>query len=142
VQCLKLLVMVLEATGRRADAKVEAEKALERVRHRLELEPDLPFLLDARAQMLSTIGRHEEAMRFAEEALTRPNLPRAYRYNAACLFGKGGRPDRAKEILLDLLRTGFGDASFIRNDPDVAAVIDDPEVRALLDARDGKSGAR
>ena len=52
-------------------------------------------------------------------------------YNLACLFSRLGRLDDCRNVLRKAWDAGFHDASYARNDPDLAWLHSDPEFERL-----------
>ncbi len=56
-------------------------------------------------------------------------------YNAACVQCRLGALDRSAAYFIKAVKSGFGDISHARRDPDLRALRDHPVFRAIVDAR-------
>ncbi len=86
---------------------------------------DLLEAYRAAESVLLQRGQYADAARLGEEALRevpRPELA----YNAACAWARAGDPGSAQRLLERAAELGFRDASFARQDPDLAAVRQSP----------------
>jgi serine/threonine protein kinase/Flp pilus assembly protein TadD len=94
---------------------------------------------DARARTLlasafADVGRTEDAIREANLATAlRPNEASVL-YNLACVYCQLARPDDALTALRKAHNAGFREASWARNDPDLAPLHGDPEFEKLYPA--------
>lgn len=122
----------LEALGRKTEAATGYEHAHDVAARHMEFNPDDPRAATMRAVALCRIGRPEEGLRWAEQALAIDPEDAGVRYNVACLFALEGATDRAFECLEDAIRAGFGNRAWLENDPDIASLRDDPRFDALM----------
>ncbi len=121
-----------EALGREEEAARMYTRALAIVETHMELNPDDPRAANMRAVSLCRLGRKVEGLQWAERAIAIDPQDAGVRYNAACLFALAGEADRAIELLEEALRAGFGNAEWIRQDPDLASLRGNPLFEALL----------
>jgi hypothetical protein len=56
-------------------------------------------------------------------------------YNAACVQCRLGDLDRSATYFIEAVKSGFGDISYARRDPDLRALRGHPVFRAIVDAR-------
>jgi len=132
------------ALGRKAEAEAGYRRALHVVQQHLELNPDDPRAATMCAVCLCRLGRRGEGVTWAERARSIDPDDAGVAYNVACLYALEGVTDKALEALEQALRAGFGDRSWIANDPDLAPLRDHPRYQELvgsLNQRGPASGA-
>ena len=129
-----IYIPMLNASG--ALGKEEARRNI-RQRFVAALERHLQHVPeDARARILlagnyADMGRHEEAVREANLAMTlRPNEATVL-YNAACTFCFMKKKTEALDALRKAWDAGFKDAEWARRDPDLSVLHGDPEFERL-----------
>lgn len=122
----------LEALGRSAEARDAYAHALEVVERYMDLNPDDPRACTMRAVCHCRLGRREEGLRWAEQALLLEPRDAGVRYNVACLYALEGAREEALRCLDEVLRAGFSNREWIEKDPDLASLHGDPRFEALL----------
>jgi len=100
----------------------------------MDLNPDDPRAATARAVCLCRLGRREEGLRWAREALAVDPQDAGVRYNVACIHALEGAREEALAYLAEAVRAGFGNRSWFERDPDLASLRGDPRFEALLAA--------
>ncbi len=120
------------ALGRKAEAEAGYRRALHVVQQHLELNPDDPRAATMCAVCLCRLGRPEEGVTWAERARSIDPEDAGVAYNVACLYALEGVEQAALDALEQAMRAGFGDRSWIANDPDLASLRDTPRFRALV----------
>lgn len=123
----------LEALDREDEAREQYARALDAVGSHMELNPDDARAATMRAVSLCRLGRREEGLRWAEQAVLMDPDDGAVRYNTACLFAVAGEHERALELLDSALAQGFGNPQWLEHDPDLDSLRGDPRFRALLE---------
>jgi tetratricopeptide (TPR) repeat protein len=102
-----------------------------------------PVPEDARARVLlaashADLGRTDDAMREANLAMAlRPNEATVL-YNLACVYCGLGRKPEALEAIRKAWSSGFREADWARQDPDLALLRGDPEFEMLYPQTPGK----
>lgn len=122
----------LEAQGRHEEAREAYAAALAVAERHMELNPDDARAATMRAVSLCRLGRVEEGLRWAENALVIDADDAGVRYNAACLFSVAGRTERALDCLEEALAVGFGNREWLERDPDLDGVRSSPRFAALM----------
>jgi tetratricopeptide (TPR) repeat protein len=121
-----------EALGRREEALAAYGEALRVVERHMDLNPDDPRAATMRAVALCRLGRREEGLRWAQQALSIDPQDAGVRYNVACLYALEGAKDDALACLEQVVRAGFGSVDWFRRDPDLASLRGDPRFEALM----------
>jgi adenylate cyclase len=122
-----------EALGDKTAAEALYRRALRVAEQHMELNPDDPRAATMRAVSLCRLGRPEEGLHWAEQALAIDPEDAGVRYNVACLYALESEVDKAIDCLEDAIRVGFGNRGWIEQDPDLASLREHPRFRALLE---------
>jgi len=123
-----------EAQGHHDDARAAYREALAVAERHMELNPDDPRAATTRAVALCRIGRVDEGLHWAEQALTLDPRDAGVRYNVACLYALAGATERALTCLEEVVAAGFGTRGWMEKDPDLDSLRDHPRFRRLLAA--------
>jgi len=130
-QSLALATLIEVKLGQQEQMQETARRGIERARRHLMQHPD-----DARAHYMTAFMLHrlhepERALEHAKlaEKLS-PDDP-GTQYNLACFYALAGEPDRAFNLLEQIVGTGFGNLDWIDRDPDLDSLRDDPRFQAL-----------
>ncbi len=99
----------------------------------MELNPDDPRAATMRAVSLCRLGRLEEGLHWAEQALAIDPDDAGVRYNVACLYAVEGDAEKAIDCLEDAIRVGFGNKGWIEQDPDLTSIREHPRFQGLLE---------
>ncbi len=108
------------------------EMEMQILERQLEMVPE-----DVRARSLlaadyANLGRVEDAVRHLEMAVAlRPNDANTL-YNAACTYGILAKRTEALELLRKSVHSGYANADWPRQDPDLKLLHDDPEFLKLF----------
>jgi adenylate cyclase len=121
-----------EALGDKQLAKSKYEEALVVAEKHMELNPDDPRSATMRAVSLCRLGRKEEGLHWAKQALAIDPEDGGVRYNVACLYALEGETDKAITALEEAIAVGFGNKAWIEHDPDLDSVRDHPRFKKLL----------
>jgi non-specific serine/threonine protein kinase len=130
-QAIMLLPQVYRSLRRPGDEEEAFRRGLERVRQRLELNPD-----DARALYLGagaqlSAGDRELALEWtARAAALRPD-DQTTMYNCACLYTRAGQHDRALDCLERAI-VGFGLRKWVEHDSDLDPLRELPRFKELM----------
>ncbi len=125
-------VNALERLGRSDELKRYREMEMRTLDRQLELVPE-----DVRARSLlaadcANMGRADDAVRHLEMAVAlRPHDSNVL-YNAACTYAVLGKRKETLELLRRSLASGYSNADWPRQDPDLRLVHDDPEFMKLF----------
>jgi Flp pilus assembly protein TadD len=119
-----------EASGSADDAYRTALVVVER---HMEMNPDDPRAATMRAVCLARVGRREEGLRWAREALAIDPLDPGVRYNVACLYAVEGALDEALDCLEAVVDAGFRNREWMERDPDLASLRGSPRFGALME---------
>jgi tetratricopeptide (TPR) repeat protein len=128
-----------EALGGHEQALAAYRGALAVVERHMDLNPDDPRAATVRAVALCRVGRREEGLHWAAQALLLDPQDAGVRYNVACLYALEGDADRALDALEEAFQAGFGHRDWIARDPDLASLRDLPRFRALIGERSGSA---
>ncbi len=117
--------------GRTDEVQASIRKIMEILPNYLLGNPD-----DARARMfyaieLVEIGRRDEALLQAEQALELAPSDSLMLYNAACLYARLGDKTKAITTLRGAVAAGVTNFQWWRHDPDLDSLRDDPDFMAL-----------
>ena len=130
-QAILLLPQVYRSLSRPRDEQEAFRRGLERVRQRLELNPDdaRALYLGAGAQLAT--GNRETALEWtARAAALRPD-DQTTMYNCACLYARAGQSDRALDCLERSI-VGFGLKEWVEHDSDLDPLRELPRFKKLL----------
>lgn len=122
-----------EAQGAEAEARVAYTRALEVVEKHMDLNPDDPRAATMRAVSLCRLGKLEEGVHWAEQALAIDPEDAGVRYNVACLYSLEGMADEAIAALEEAIEVGFGNVEWIERDPDLDPLRKDPRFQRILE---------
>jgi adenylate cyclase len=122
-----------EALGNQAEAEAWYRGALQVAEKHMELNPDDPRAATMRAVSLCRLGRLEEGLQWAEQALAIDPEDAGVRYNVACLYALEGEAERAIDCLEDAMRVGFGNRGWMEQDPDLASIRNHPRFQGLIE---------
>lgn len=122
-----------EALGNKDLAKSKYREALVVAEKHMKLNPDDPRAATMRAVSLCRLGRKEEGLHWARQALTIDPEDGGVRYNVACLYALEGEADHAIAALEEAVAVGFGNKAWIEHDPDLDSVRHHPRFKALLE---------
>ena len=127
-----LVALALTKLGRHDEARRTQERALERVRKYLDLNPDeaRPYVLGAGA--LARLGDAERARQWIERALSLAPDDDAILYNAGCALAVLGEKERALDALERALDAGLAGGDWVPQDPDWERLRDHPRSQALV----------
>jgi tetratricopeptide (TPR) repeat protein len=121
-----------EALGRAEEARQAYAEALAVVERHMDLNHDYPRAATMRAVSLCRLGRREEGLHWGQQAVLLDPQDPGVRYNVACLHALEGATEQALDDLEAVVKVGFGNAEWFRQDPDLASLRDHPRFRALL----------
>ena len=122
-----------EAAGEHAASLESYRLALDVCERHMEMNPDDPRAATMRAVSLARIGRREEGLHWARQALAIDPLDAGVRYNVACLYAIEGAADEALDCLEDVARAGFQNREWMERDPDLSSLRGLPRFQALMD---------
>jgi tetratricopeptide (TPR) repeat protein len=122
-----------EAAGERAEALEAYHLALAVCERHMEMNPDDPRAATMRAVCLARIGRREDGLHWARQALAIDPLDPGVRYNVACLYAIEGAAHEALDCLEQVVRAGFQNPEWMEKDPDLSSLRGLPRFRALME---------
>jgi adenylate cyclase len=131
-QTPSLLALSLQAAGRESESKEMRRKAVDIIRHHLELYPDDARALYMGATDLVYLGAKEEALAWAEQAQALDPHDPAVLYNLACAYSQLGLVDRALDCLEKASLYGAGHRPWVEKDPDLDPLRNHPRYAAFL----------
>jgi serine/threonine protein kinase/tetratricopeptide (TPR) repeat protein len=131
-QTPSLLALSLQAVGRESESKEMRRKAVQIIRHHLELYPDDARALYMGATDLVYLGERELALAWAEQAEALDPHDPAVLYNLACAYSQLGLTDRALDCLEKASLYGAGHRPWVEKDPDLDPVRNHPRYAAFL----------
>jgi len=121
----------------------DAERLRRREKEVLELQlrqfPD-----DVRARILlaadlANLGQPEEAVLHVRIAVAMRPTDSNVLYNAACTYGSLAMKADALEMFQRCIKSGYSNAAWAINDPDLKILHDDPEFKNLVSTQRGAS---
>ena len=121
-----------EAAGEHAEALEAYRLALGVCERHMEMNPDDPRAATMRAVCLARVGRREEGLHWARQALAIDPLDSGVRYNVACLYSVEGARDEALDCLEEVVRAGFINPEWMEKDPDLSSLRGLPRFQALM----------
>jgi len=122
-----------EAGGDHAAAGEDYRVALGVCERHVEMNPDDPRAATMMAVCLARLGRRDEGLAWARQALAIDPLDAGVRYNVACLHAVEGAHDEALALLEGVVRAGFRNREWMERDPDLAALRTLPRFQAIMD---------
>ena len=122
-----------EASGGHAVALEDYRLALDVCERHMEMNPDDPRAATMRAVCLARLGRREEGILWARQALAIDPLDAGVRYNVACLYAVEGATDDALDCLEEVVRAGFRNPEWMERDPDLSSLRGLARFQAMLD---------
>ncbi|HEY5940621.1 MAG TPA: tetratricopeptide repeat protein, partial [Gemmatimonadales bacterium] len=131
-QTPSLLALALQAVGRHAESTQTRARAVDIIRHHLELYPDDARALYMGATDLVYLGQKELALEWAEQAEALDPHDPAVLYNLACTYSQLGLTERALDCLEKGSLYGAGHRPWVEKDPDLDPVRTHPRVAAFL----------
>jgi tetratricopeptide (TPR) repeat protein len=81
------------------------------------------------------VGRKDEGLAWARQAVAADPEDAGVRYNVACLYSLEGRIEEAIGCLEDAFAMGFANRDWIERDPDLNPLREHPRFQALLARR-------
>ena len=92
----------------------------------------------AKAIDLSSLGRHEEAIKAYEKAIEiKPDDNNTW-YNLACLYSLKKQKDNALKSFRKAIEYGFNDLAHIRKDKDLDFIRNEEEFKKIIDELENK----
>jgi serine/threonine protein kinase/Flp pilus assembly protein TadD len=129
------LINSFELLGRMADAERLRRREKEVLELQLRQFPD-----DVRARILlaadlANLGQPEEAVLHVRIAVAMRPTDSNVLYNAACTYGSLAMKADALEMFQRCIKSGYSNAAWAINDPDLKILHDDPEFKNLIRAQ-------
>ncbi len=126
------LINSLEKLGRIEDAERMRRREKEVLQAQLQRFPD-----DVRARILlasdqANLGLIEEAVMHVKIAVAMRPTDANVLYNAACTYGILGMKADALATFRRAVESGYSNANWCLNDPDLRVLHDDPEFKRLV----------
>lgn len=126
------LINSFELLGRMADAERLRRREKDVLERQLQQFPD-----DVRARILlavdlACLGQPEEAVLNVRIAVAMRPTDSNVLYNAACTFGSLAMKADAMEMFRRCIKSGYSNAQWALNDPDLKILHDDPEFKSLI----------
>ena len=131
-QARVLAALALQGLGRAAAAQAGFEKALEVIGKHHAVQPGDARALTLGACCLARLGRSVEAVDWCRRAVDIDPEDPVVLYSVACTHAVLDRRDQALDGLARAIARGFGNKTWIRNDPDFSSLRDDPRFQALV----------
>jgi adenylate cyclase len=119
--------------GRKHEEMKARLSSLDLIERHLKMNPHDTRALCIAANQLSNVGEMEKGMEMAEQALARGENEPLVLYNIACFFSMSGDSDRALDLLIRAVDSGWGDRAWLETDSDLDSLRSDPRFKALLD---------
>jgi adenylate cyclase len=118
--------------GRKHEEMKARLSSLDLIERHLKMNPHDTRALCIAANQLSNVGEMEKGMEMAEQALARGENEPLVLYNIACFFAMSGDSDRALDLLIRAVDSGWGDRAWLETDSDLDSLRSDPRFKALL----------
>jgi TolB-like protein/Flp pilus assembly protein TadD len=131
-QAPSLLNSCLLGLGRLEERKEVAARAIRVIEKHVQLHPDDVRAVYFGAGEWSALGEREKALEWARRALDMVPGDPGVRYNVACILVAEGQHDEALDLLERNVAVGWGNAEWVRNDPDWTPLRDHPRFRDLV----------
>lgn len=122
---------VLARLGRRVEARQAYAQAVALARKELEVNPTSAVTLSRLGVYLAKMGDAAEAHRYARRALDEASNSSDIHYRAAVTYALTGRRDDAITELRAAIGLGYS-PTLVRQDEDLASILQDPAVQQLL----------
>ncbi len=134
LQSLMMLMASYQGSGRYADARAAAERTIEMVERRLELNPEDSRAAYGGATALVYMDDRARALKWANLSAEIESEDSRTNYNLACLYSLLGDVDKAIDYLELSIRGGrpVRMIPWAESDPDFDAVRSQPRFQALL----------
>ena len=126
------LVTAYDDLNMESEMKEANQRALEIFRKHLDLYPDDSRALQLGALSLIRADKQDEAIRWIEQAVSINPNEVAVLYNAACVYSKAGKIDRALDYFERLIEAGFPNRDWIDSDSDLDPIRDHPRFQKIL----------
>lgn len=127
-----LRVQILRGMGRNAEALEEAKRGIVAVEKHLEWNPDDARALYLGASSLILMGDTGRTQRWLQRALEIDPNDSVVLYNVGCIYALLGQSDKAIGCLEQAIEHGTVNASWMKNDEDLASLHGLPEYQELL----------
>ena len=127
-----LMAMIYRGGQRASELEATQRRGIELARRHLAREPDDVRAMYLCAGALVECGGEQEGLSLLDRALEMAGNDPSVLYNAACVFARTGRAERALESLEACLRGGWGNPEWIAQDPDFDSLRDDPRFQAIV----------
>lgn len=108
-------------------------KGINRARKQLELNPSDVRALSLGSGTLYDLGEKKEAFEWIEKAFDLYPDNAGTLFNGACLYAKAGHTDKALSMLEQAFARGYGNKTWIEQDPDYDSLRNEPRFKALLE---------
>ena len=126
------LVSAYEDVNMESKAEEANQLALDIVRKHLELYPDDDRALQLGAISLVRADKQDEAIEWIEQAVSINPNELAVLYNAACVYSRVGKIDKAIDYFERLIEAGYPSREWIENDSDLDAIRNHPRFQKIL----------
>jgi non-specific serine/threonine protein kinase len=136
-QAKSLLLNCLQSLDRGEEIPGAARRSLDAIEKHLELQPDDVRAVYFASCSWSALGDSEKALEWARRALDMAPNETGVRYNVACTYLHEGMPEEALDLLEKNVDSGWGNRTWVENDPDWESVREHPRFRAILDKMPG-----
>ena len=131
-QSLILLGQALRVMGK-DDVEEILQKAINKARKQLELDPTDTRALSLGSGTLFDLGEEREAFEWIERSNKLYPDYASNLFNGACLYAKAGYKEKALSMLEHAFAKGYGNKAWMENDPDYDSIRNEPRFRALLE---------
>jgi len=121
-----------QAMGETGESDAAYRRAFDVASRHLELNPDDPRAATMCAVSACRIGRKEEGLAWARQAVAADPEDAGVRYNVACLYALEGHIEDAITSLEEAFDVGFANREWIERDPDLDSLRSHPRFKALL----------
>ncbi len=129
---LVLLATIYRGLDLEPETKAAYRRALDIIENHLELNPHDTRALYTGAQALVEIGRREDGLAWAKQALEmEPDEPGVL-YNVACVYSLAGEIENAIDCIEKVLGAGLSNRAWVEQDSDLDPLRGHPRFQALL----------
>ncbi|RPI22887.1 MAG: tetratricopeptide repeat protein, partial [Acidobacteria bacterium] len=127
-----LVAQIYEDLGRREEANASRRRGIEIAEARLKLNPD-----DSRARYMGAnglvgLGKCEQGLEWARQALAIDPGESMVLYNVACIQSLAGRVDEALDSLEKAVRNGLIHKDWVEHDSNLDILRSDPRYAGIL----------
>ena len=128
-----LLAFLYKTIGQQEKMAPVLREAMDRIKHRLALNPDDSRAIYLGADVLIRMGEKEKAMQWVKRLAATDRDEPAVLYGIACLYSLIGKPEEAVYYLRKAVDSGFAHRQYLEKDGDFDAIREHPRYIELIE---------